>query len=68
MFDPIVYVIVMTQIRVKDITTKPRNEDGATAVEFGLLVGLIAGVIVVTVTALGAKLNGIITSATNAMP
>jgi len=31
------------------------NEDGATAIEYGLLTALIAGVIVVTVTTLGNK-------------
>jgi pilus assembly protein Flp/PilA len=36
-----------------------RNEEGASAVEYGLLVGLIAAVIVVAVTTLGTTLNGI---------
>ena len=36
-----------------------KNEDkGATAVEYGLMVGLIAGVIVVTVGLLGDNING----------
>jgi pilus assembly protein Flp/PilA len=64
MFDPIIHFILMTQIRVKDVTTKPRNEEGATAVEYGLLVALIAGVIVIAVTALGAKLNTMFTTVT----
>ena len=34
-----------------------RDERGATAVEYGLLVGLIAVVIIVAVTLLGTKLN-----------
>jgi pilus assembly protein Flp/PilA len=34
-----------------------RKERGATAVEYGLLVGLIAVVIIVAVTALGGKLK-----------
>lgn len=33
------------------------KEDGAAAVEYGLLVGLIAVAIILTVTALGGKLN-----------
>jgi pilus assembly protein Flp/PilA len=37
----------------------PGNDRGATAVEYGLMVALIAAVIVVAVTALGSKLNGI---------
>jgi pilus assembly protein Flp/PilA len=33
-----------------------KEEDGATAVEYGLMVSLIAAVIVVSVTALGANI------------
>ena len=36
-----------------------RKERGATAVEYGLLVGLIAVVIIVAVTALGGELNAL---------
>ena len=42
----------LLQHRVED-----RRERGATAVEYGLLVGLIAVVIIVAVTALGGRLN-----------
>jgi pilus assembly protein Flp/PilA len=45
-----------------------RKEDGATAVEYGLLVGLIAVAIIVAVTALGGRLNGLFTSITAALP
>jgi pilus assembly protein Flp/PilA len=34
-----------------------RRDRGATAVEYGLLVGLIAAVIIVAVTLLGTKIN-----------
>ena len=48
----------------KNINTKlqalrTRREQGATAVEYGLMVALIAAVIVVTVTALGVQLDTI---------
>ena len=36
-----------------------RKDRGATAVEYGLLVGLIAVVIIVAVTALGGRLNAL---------
>ena len=36
-----------------------RKERGATAVEYGLLVGLIAVVIIVAVTTLGTELNAL---------
>jgi pilus assembly protein Flp/PilA len=42
-----------------------RDDRGASAVEYGLLVGLIAAVIVVAVTALGGKLNGLFTTITS---
>ena len=44
----------LLQHRVED-----RKERGATAVEYGLLVGLIAVVIIVAVTALGGRLQAI---------
>jgi pilus assembly protein Flp/PilA len=40
------------------------KDRGATAVEYGLLVGLIAAVIIVAVTALGTRLNGLFTTVT----
>lgn len=39
-----------------------RDEEGASAVEYGLLVGLIAAVIVVAVTTLGTTVDGIYTN------
>ena len=45
-----------------------RKEDGATAVEYGLLVGLIAVVIIGAVFALGGKLNTLFTSIGTALP
>ena len=36
-----------------------REEKGATAVEYGLMVGLIAVAIIVAVTALGGELTGL---------
>jgi Flp pilus assembly pilin Flp len=43
----------------------PALECGATAVEYGLLVALIAGVIVVATIALGAKVLALFTSVPN---
>ena len=45
-----------------------REEKGATAVEYGLMVGLIAAVIIATVVLLGAKLNTLFQSITTALP
>jgi pilus assembly protein Flp/PilA len=44
-----------------------RKDRGATAVEYGLLVGLIAVVIIVAVTALGGKLNTLFQSIVTAL-
>ncbi len=45
-----------------------RDEEGATALEYGLIAALIAGVIVAAVTALGTKVSGTFDKITNAMP
>jgi pilus assembly protein Flp/PilA len=45
-----------------------REEKGATAVEYGLMVGLIAVAIIVTVGLLGGKLNGLFDTIKNALP
>ena len=38
-----------------------REEDGVTAIEYGLIAALIAVVIIAGVTAVGTKLNGLFT-------
>ena len=45
-----------------------REEKGATAVEYGLLVGLIAVAIIITVGLLGGRLNTLFTNVLNALP
>jgi len=39
-----------------------KEEDGATAVEYGLMVALIAAVIIAAVTLIGGNLNSLFTS------
>ena len=48
--------------------TRIEDEKGATAVEYGLLVGLIAVAIIVTVGLLGGKLNGLFDQIEKALP
>ncbi len=43
------------------------RDQGATAVEYGLMVALIAVVIIVAVTALGSKLSGLFNSVTGSI-
>jgi pilus assembly protein Flp/PilA len=47
---------------------RERGERGATAVEYGMIVALIAAVIVVVVTTLGTQINAAFTKVSNAMP
>jgi pilus assembly protein Flp/PilA len=49
--------LVKFQVRASQL----RDERGATAVEYGLMVALIAVAVIGTVTALGGKLNGLFT-------
>ena len=48
----------MTKLAAKIQTMLASRERGATAVEYGLMVALIAAVIVVAVTALGNNTSG----------
>jgi len=49
----------MTKLYIALMNRIERNEDGATAVEYGLMVFLIALAIIITVTALGVRLDAI---------
>ena len=44
-----------------------RNDRGATAVEYGLMVALIAAVIIGAVTAIGVNLNALFTTVAGAL-
>ena len=44
------------------------RERGATAVEYSLMLALIAGVIVLAVTGLGVKVNGLFTTVAASIP
>jgi len=45
-----------------------KDEEGATAVEYGLMVAAIAAVIVAIVVTLGGKINTAFTTVSNALP
>lgn len=49
-------------------TAPKRDEKGATAVEYGLLVALIAAVIIATVVLLGGNIKDAFTTVNNQMP
>ena len=44
------------------------DEEGATAIEYGLIAGLIAVVIIGTVTALGTRIDGVFQKIRDALP
>lgn len=52
------YVTMLVHIAGLTEDLKRRDERGATAVEYGLLVALIAAVIVTVVATLGGKITG----------
>ena len=44
------------------------DEEGATAIEYGLMAALIAGVIITTVTTLGTKVAALYTTVNSKLP
>ena len=62
MFDPIIRLFLNTLFDAKEATRKIRNQEGATAVEYGLMVALIAGAIIIAVTLVGTKLSALFNS------
>ena len=58
----LVSLVAFAQDRLK------KDEKGATAVEYGLMVGLIAVVIIAAVTLLGGQLRDLFTAIGNALP
>ena len=52
---------------LKKIANFARNEEGATAIEYGLIVGLIAAVIVTVLTGTGTTLQTLFTKISTAL-
>jgi pilus assembly protein Flp/PilA len=50
------------------VASRVKSERGASAVEYGLLVGLIAVVIITVVATLGTKLANVFQGASDALP
>ena len=65
MFDPIIRLFLNTLFDAKEATRKIRNQEGATAVEYGLMVALIAGAIIIAVTLVGTNLSTLFTNLAN---
>jgi pilus assembly protein Flp/PilA len=54
-------------IMLKNLSSLLRDEEGATAIEYGLIVGLIAAVIIVVLTATGTNLTTLFTTVDSAI-
>lgn len=52
---------------LSSVTNFIREEDGASAVEYGILVALIAVAVVITVAAVGAQLNTVFLKVKNCL-
>jgi pilus assembly protein Flp/PilA len=57
---------IFNYVRIR-LTALPKTERGASAVEYGLLVALIAIIIIVAVTLLGSNLNSIFNKTANSI-
>ncbi|NTU43084.1 MAG: Flp family type IVb pilin [Nitrospirales bacterium] len=53
---------------MKEIMKRFRNEEGASAVEYALIAGLIAVVIIGVVTLLGQNISGVFQAISDALP
>jgi len=53
---------------LKSLNALAKDERGVTALEYGLIAGLVAVVIVTSVTSLGTKLAGTFTTIVAALP
>jgi len=53
---------------LQNLKTLAKDERGVTALEYGLIAGLVAVVIVTSVTALGTKLTSTFTTIAGALP
>jgi pilus assembly protein Flp/PilA len=63
-----VEVLLGLYVRLQNRLYEVRNERGATAVEYGLLVALIAAVIIGTVKTLGGQVNSAFQKIVDNMP
>ncbi len=63
-----VLVSVMEQEIKPKMARLKRDESGATAIEYGLIAGLVSVVIVTALVLLGPKLKGVFTTITSNLP
>ena len=65
-------MILKTQMFIHNLMTKLMNplanKQGATAVEYGIMVALVAVAVIVTVTLLGGKLDNVFNNVATRLP
>ena len=59
--------MLKTQMLIHKLINPLANKEGATAVEYGMMVALIAAVIVTVVATLGGQVNTAFTTVSNAL-
>jgi pilus assembly protein Flp/PilA len=59
---------MMTMMKRGKFEQRLRRQQGASAVEYGLIIALIAVAIILTVTALGGGLDGLFQQVLDALP
>ena len=59
--------MLKTQMFIHKLMNPLANKEGATAVEYGMMVALIAAVIVTVVATLGGQVNTAFTTVSNAL-
>ncbi len=62
------FQVIISEVASRFASRFVRDERGATMLEYGLLVGLIAIVAVTAMTALGTNLTALFTDATSKLP
>ena len=60
--------LLSTYIDIKNTADLKHDDEGATAVEYGMMVALIAAVIVAIVAVLGNQVNAAFTTVSNQLP
>jgi pilus assembly protein Flp/PilA len=68
--EPVPFLSIFDQgeVMLKNLKKLIKDEEGATAVEYGLIVAAIAGLIIVVVFLLGNKVNNAFSNVASHMP
>lgn len=67
MFELITRLFIVANVRTQESVDKGRNENGASAVEYGLLIAGIAALVALVVFGLGGAISGLFQDMTDAL-